>query len=458
MGHPPGASGKTLQACSTSVTIRAGLGGFKHRNNQETEESPRYTDARLHAFGSARTQLNVEEERSYMRLRLILAMLVSTTLLIVAMPSQVNAATVFLDDGSEPTWAQNAPTPTRWNQYGAPCYTRMWGKLLYKTPAGKESWRQQLLPDCDAVRYESPFSVTSKITVTEGGITTSLQYRSRLGSAAAPDIEKDYNIIVGQRYQDGHSKGYQAQTKARTKGSSEIDFAHASTVRCTQDSSKKFSLNPKSWVWSDVLTVNRKCNSFQQPITAVRSGKVIACSLSEAKNFQLKKKTNFIVVEVSGNSHRPLGKMFANVPISKVKHYDVYVHVDGLRSTSEKLIKVDDVAVGTSVDAWCNRIKGKSIERGQVLGLLASTNSESPHLHLETVVCTKAYTGYVTDNWKADKSGINGCRWNRPYWKARVSTQDVNELPRKEFSYAEEGLGNSGWGSLQPPYTEDWKP
>ena len=393
-----------------------------------------------------------------MRIRLMVAMFFSAALLVVAMPGYASAATVLSDDNSEATWAQNAPTPTKWNQYGAPCYPRVWGKLLYKTPAGKKSWRQQLLPDCNAVRYESPFSVTSKITVTVNGQTKIVDYRRRLGSATMPDIEKDYNIIVGQRYQDGHSKGYQAQTEARTKGSSEIDFAHASSVSCTKTSSEIFSLNPRSWAWSSVLNVNRKCNSFQQPITAVRSGKVIACSLSDAKNFQLLEETNYIVVEVSGNSYRPLGKMFQGVPISKIKHYDVYVHVDGLRSTAGKLIQVDNVPVGTGANAWCNRLVGQPIQRGQVLGLLASANSESPHLHLETVVCTKAYSRYVTDNWKADAAGINGCRWNRPYWKARVTTQDVNELPRKEFSYAEEGLGNSGWGSLQPPYTEDWKP
>ena len=393
-----------------------------------------------------------------MRIRLMVAMFFSAALLVVAMPSYASAATVLSDDNSEATWAQHAPTPTKWNQYGAPCYPRMWGQLLYKTPAGKKSWRQQLLPDCNAVRYESPFSVTSKITVTVNGQTKIVDYRSRLGSATMPDIEKDYNIIVGQRYQDGHSKNDQDQNQARKKGSSEIDFAHASGVSCTKTSSKDFSLNPVSWVWSSVLAENRKCNSFQQPITVVRSGKVIACKLTEAKNFQLLEETNYIVVEVAGNNYRPLGKMFATVPLSKIKHYDVYIHVDGLRSTADKSIAVDGINVGTSAGAWCKRIVNKTIQRGDVLGLLAATNATGPHLHLETVVCTKAYTGFVRNNWKADKAGINGCRWNRPYWKARVTTQDVNELPRKEFSYAEEGLGNSGWGSLQPPYTEDWKP
>jgi hypothetical protein len=384
-----------------------------------------------------------------MRLKLTIAMIFSAALLVVSMPGHATAATVLSDDNSEPAWAQNAPTPKKWNQFGAPCFDRMWGKLSYKKEGENPIPQQQLLPDCKAVRYQSPFSVTSKITVNN----VNLNYRSRLGLPSESDNQKDYNIIVGQRYQNGHSKLYQDQTKARAKGSSEIDFAHASTVKCTKESSKNFSLNPVSWAWSSGLTVNRKCNSFQQPITAVRSGKVIACSLTDAKNFKSLGKTNYIVVEVSGNSYKPLGKMFTTVAISKIKHYDVYVHVDGLRSTADKAIAVDGTAVGTGPKAWCNRIVNKTIKRGEVLGLLAATNATSPHLHFETVVCTKSYSGYVTKNWKADKAGINGCRWNRPYWMSSVPSKDTNEVPKKNFSYPSER-----WGELQPPYTEDWKP
>ena len=429
----------------------------------------------------------------------MLAMFFSAALLVVAMPGYATAATVLADDSSEPAWAQKAEVTGR-RTNGAACYNRLWGKLEYEGKNGGKHLLQELLPDCLAVPYKNPFAITDEVMIRQNNEWQVQNYVGLLSDVnTSPYVTQRYKGQITDM--PGHSS---SEKQSRRKGSSEIDFRIGNAKeKCNETISRKRSLNLDAFDDFDPGTYDegkkktyksyrsftlgdlQRCTSFQFPITVVRPGKVVACidnTKSGRQNFAPISQYFGIVVE-SQSAFKPLGKMFASKVASSIYHYDVYIHLNDIKPTSGRPIKIGGVEV--PAEGRCNQLLkredpafGKGFVRhGEVLSLMGASGTVPVHLHLETVVCNASLKDlkanpkgsnprYVTNYWVGDGPKAVGCRWNRPYWEGAGGGKiDFQHFPgpgidwtkgaaKSDYMSDDWWNGRQKWFKLLPPYVE----